>query len=99
MTIDGERTDFSINREIKTNLWDNSRKRGKGFSNYVVSLNKYLDQIYTGLHEAHSLLMAEDKVISPLAIKARFFGEDEGRQNIETIDCLPQWNHAHFFAP
>ena len=37
ITIDGERTDFSINREIKTNLWDNSRKRGKGFSNYVIS--------------------------------------------------------------
>ena len=29
ITIDGERTDFSINREIKTNLWDNSRKRGR----------------------------------------------------------------------
>jgi hypothetical protein len=44
----------------------------------VISLNKYLDQIYTGLHEAHRLMMAEEKVITPLSIKARFFGEDEG---------------------
>ncbi|MCA0957443.1 hypothetical protein LCL86_00195 [Muricauda ruestringensis] len=54
ITIDGERTDFSINREIKANLWDINRKRGKGFSNYVVSLNKYLGLIYTGLYEAHN---------------------------------------------
>lgn len=85
ITIDGERTDFSINREIKTNLWDNSRKRGKGFSNYVISFNKYLDQIYTGLHEAHRLLMAEGKAITPLAIKARFFGEDDGGKTLKQL--------------
>ena len=85
ITIDGERTDFSINREIKANLWDNNRKRGKGFSSYVISLNKYLDQIYTGLHEAHRLMMAEDKVITPLSIKARFFGEDEGGKTLKQL--------------
>ncbi|THV57057.1 site-specific integrase [Flagellimonas alvinocaridis] len=85
ITIDCERTDFSINREIKANLWDNNRKRGKGFSNYVVSLNKYLDQIYTGLHEAHRLMMAEEKVITPLGIKARFFGEDEGGKTLKQL--------------
>ena len=85
ITIDCERTDFSINREIKANLWDNNRKKGKGFSNYVVSLNKYLDQIYTGLHEAHRLMMAEEKVITPLGIKARFFGEDEGGKTLKQL--------------
>ncbi len=85
ITIDGERTDFSINREIKSNLWDNSRKRGKGFSSYVISLNKYLDHIYTGLHEAHRLLMVEEKVITPLAIKARFFGEDDGGKTLKQL--------------
>lgn len=85
ITIDGERTDFSINREIKANLWDNNRKRGKGFSSYVISLNKYLDQIYTGLHEAHRLMMAEEKVITPISIKARFFGEDEGGKTLKQL--------------
>ncbi|GGD93691.1 hypothetical protein [Maribacter cobaltidurans] len=45
-------------------------QKEKGLSNYVISLNKYLDQIYTGLLESHRLLMAEKKV----AIKARLFG-------------------------
>lgn len=62
ITIDGERTDFSINREIKANLWDNNRKRGKGFSNYVVSLNKYLGLIYTGLYEAHNLYLLPNAI-------------------------------------
>ena len=85
ITIDGNRTDFSINREIKANLWNNNRKRGKGFPNYIISLKKYLDQIYTGLHEAHRLMMAEEKVITPTAIKARFFGEDEGGKTLKQL--------------
>ncbi len=54
VTIDGKRAEFSLNRELSVSLWDEKRKRGKGHSKYVISLNKYLDQVFTGLHEAHS---------------------------------------------
>ena len=77
VTIDGKRAEFSLNRDLKATLWDKNRKRGKGFSKYVLSLNKYLDQVFTGLHEAHRQLLEEDKTITSAAVKARYLGEDE----------------------
>ncbi|WP_273567503.1 phage integrase SAM-like domain and Arm DNA-binding domain-containing protein [Maribacter halichondriae] len=77
ITVDGKRAEFSINRELKASLWDNRSKRGKGFSKYVISLNKYLDQIFTGLHEAHRQLLQDDVDITSAMIKARYLGQDE----------------------
>lgn len=77
VTIDGKRAEFSFNRELAVSLWDEKRKRGKGFSKYVISLNKYLDQVFPGLHEAHRQLLEEDKTITSALVKARYLGEDE----------------------
>lgn len=77
VTIDAKRAEFSLNRDLKANLWDKNSKRGKGFSKYVLSLNKYLDQVFTGLHEAHRQLLEEGKTITSSAVKARYLGEDE----------------------
>lgn len=77
VSVDGKRAEFSLNRELSVSLWDEKRKRGKGHSNYVISLNKYLDQVFTGLHEAHRQLLQEDVDISSAAVKARFLKEDD----------------------
>lgn len=77
VTSDGKRAEFSLNRDLKATLWDKNRKRGKGYSKYVLSLNKYLDQVFTGLHEAHRQLLEESKTITSAAVKARYLGEDE----------------------
>lgn len=77
VTSAGKRAEFSLNRDLKATLWDNNRKRGRGSSNYVLSLNKYLDQVFTGLHEAQRQLLEENKTITSAAVKARYLGEDE----------------------
>ncbi len=77
VTVDGKRAEFSLNRELSVSLWDEKRKRGKGHSKYVISLNKYLDQVFTGLHEAHRQLLQEDVDLTSKALKARFLKEDE----------------------
>ena len=77
VTVDGKRAEFSLNRELPVSLWDEKRKRGKGFSKYVISLNKYLDQVFTGLHEAHRQLLQEEVDITSAGIKARYLGEDD----------------------
>ncbi|SHI53587.1 hypothetical protein SAMN04487911_10316 [Arenibacter nanhaiticus] len=45
ITCNKTRSDFSLNRVLSGNLWDNHRLRGKGYSSYVLSLNKYLELI------------------------------------------------------
>ena len=77
VTVDGKRAEFSLNRELPVSLWDEKRKRGKGFSKYVISLNKYMDQVFTGLHEAHRQLLQEEVDITSAGIKARYLGEDD----------------------
>lgn len=86
VTVDGKRAEFSLNRELPVSLWDEKRKRGKGFSKYVISLNKYLDQVFTGLHEAHRQLLQEEVDITSAGIKARYLGEDErGKSLLDLI--------------
>ena len=90
VTVDAKRAEFSLNRELKASLWDEKRKRGKGFSKYVISLNKYLDQVFTGLHEAHRQLLQEDVDITSAAIKARYLKEDEKRKSL--LDLIAYHN-------
>lgn len=86
VTVDGKRAEFSLNRELPVSLWDEKRKRGKGFSKYVISLNKYMDQVFTGLHEAHRQLLQEEVDITSAGIKARYLGEDDrGKSLLDLI--------------
>ena len=86
VTVDGKRAEFNLNRELPVSLWDEKRKRGKGFSKYVISLNKYMDQVFTGLHEAHRQLLQEEVEITSARIKARFLGEDDrGKSLLDLI--------------
>ncbi|WP_299528829.1 site-specific integrase [Ulvibacterium sp.] len=86
VTVDAKRAEFSLNRELAVSLWDEKRKRGKGFSKYVISLNKYLDQVFTGLHEAHRQLLQEEVDITSAAIKAMFLKEDDrGKSLLDLI--------------
>lgn len=80
ITVDGERMEFSLQKKLEEHLWNGDNKRGKGHSPYVRSLNSYLDQVYTGLHEAHRTLVLDREKITPLAIKQRYMGIwDNGR--------------------
>lgn len=92
VTVDGKRAEFSLNRELQVSLWDEKRKRGKGFSKYVISLNKYLDQVFTGLHEAHRQLLQEEVDITSAGIKARYLGEDEKGKTL--LDLITYHNTA-----
>lgn len=92
VTVDGKRAEFSLNRELPVSLWDEKRKRGKGFSKYVISLNKYLDQVFTGLHEAHRQLLQEEVDITSAGIKSRYLGEDDRGKSL--LDLITYHNTA-----
>lgn len=100
VTVDGKRAEFNLNRELSVSLWDEKRKRGKGFSKYVISLNKYLDQVFTRLHEAHRQLLQEEVDITSAGIKARYLGEDKKCKTLLdlitylTLLCIPCWEEG-----
>src|SRR5690606_30479007 len=86
VTVDGKRSEFSLNRELAVNLWDENRKRGRGSSRYVISINKYLDQVFTGLHEVHRELSQKKVGITSAKIKNIFlWGDDRGKSLLELV--------------
>jgi len=45
ITVNGHRSEFSINRKIKPEKWNSIKDRVKGSSQKVVDLNRYIDNL------------------------------------------------------
>jgi hypothetical protein len=45
ITVDGNRTEFSIKRSIQESNWDPKRTKAKGKSKTSIELNSYIDSI------------------------------------------------------
>lgn len=87
VTCFGKRSVFSLNRRITKHLWDARHKRGKGSSQYVIALNKYLNNVHAKLFDCHNQLLFEEKDITATAITHRYFGRDEkSRTLIQLVD-------------
>ncbi len=86
ITSNGTVKEMSLNRDIPRVLWDNNKKRGRGYSQNIQSLNKYLDQVYTKIHECHRQLLYENVLVTASSIRAKYLGEDEnGKTLLELI--------------
>ncbi|MHA7864925.1 Arm DNA-binding domain-containing protein [Flagellimonas marinaquae] len=45
ITVDGQRAEISLKRNIPSKEWDSSRNRGRGGSQRIRALNAYLDSV------------------------------------------------------
>ncbi|UII80088.1 site-specific integrase [Flagellimonas sp. CMM7] len=79
ITVNKERAELSIKRDIAMSNWDIFRCRAKETSENLILLNAYLDDVYAEVLNAHKQLHSERKLITAKAIKLRYLGEDEQR--------------------
>ena len=82
ITVNKERAEFSIKRDISVCNWDFLRCRAKETSENLILFNSYLDDVYAEVFNAHKQLHSERKLITARAIKLRYFGEDEERMTL-----------------
>ncbi len=82
ITVNKERSEFSIKRDISVCNWDIFRCRAKETDQNLILLNTYLDDVYAEVLNAHKGLHSERKLITAKAIKLRYFGEDELRMTL-----------------
>ena len=82
ITVNKERAEFSIKRDIAVCNWDIFRCRAKETSENLILLNSYLDDVYAEVFNAHKQLHSERKLITAKGIKLRYFGEDEERMSL-----------------
>lgn len=65
ITVNKERIEISLKRDIKVTNWDTPSKRSNSRTPQSKALNKYLDQVYSDLLECHTQLHTENKIITP----------------------------------
>ncbi len=82
ITVNKERAELSIKRDIAISNWDIFRCRAKESSENLILLNTYLDDVYAEVLNAHKQLHSERKLITAKAIKLRYLGEDEQKMTL-----------------
>ena len=82
VTVNGKRNEISLKRKIILTDWDNSKSRVKGKKASSKLLNSYIEQAQHKLFQCYQELQAQNKLISPQSIKAKFLGDDETHHSL-----------------
>ncbi|NQY28195.1 MAG: site-specific integrase [Flavobacteriaceae bacterium] len=85
ITVNGVRAVISLKRKIVISDWDPIKNRARGTKQEARLLNRYLDQVYSGLFESYQDLRMENKLITARAVKSRYLGEDQQHQSLLTL--------------
>ncbi|TRZ42478.1 Arm DNA-binding domain-containing protein [Robertkochia solimangrovi] len=77
ITVNGQSIEISLKRSLPTNRWNQSASKLYGSSIESQQLNKKIDETKTLLYNAYDSLLKEGQIISALAVKSRFLGNDQ----------------------
>jgi len=95
ITVDGKKLNISLKRRIDTRLWNGNKQRIKGNSQTARDLNQYLNEVHSELFQCYHELRADDKRVTPQAIKSKFLGDDNVR--IYTLRDIIAYHNAKMF--
>ena len=76
LTVNGERSEFTINREIELKDWNDQSRRMNGKTPKAKEFNSYLDAVEFRIYEIYKELVANGEQITGEIIKAKFHGVD-----------------------
>lgn len=91
ITINGKRTNISLNRSIDLALWDSSRQKAKGNSENSRQTNNYLNLVHSRIFECYNDLLCKGKLPTAELVKAKYLGQsDEGKTLLDILDYHAQ---------
>ena len=82
ITINGRRAEFSIKRSLIPNEWDPARGRSSKKTKKAISLNEYIDEVWSRIHEVRKQLEHEGKEVLAHEVQDRYLGKDTKRKKI-----------------
>ena len=82
ITVNGERTEFSLNKFYPIKDWDGKMSRAKGRTAHARTLNDELDNTYADITASYKELCKEGKFITAQVIKARYLGTDNNQATL-----------------
>ncbi|MEM9546597.1 MAG: site-specific integrase [Bacteroidota bacterium] len=99
LKVGNDRVDFSLNRPVRTEIWDNVNRRAKGSSAEAKKLNLFLDEVRMNIFGAYDQLRREKKIITAESVKARYFNEDSSELTLISAFEYHNEEVAHTLAP
>ncbi|MDO8999874.1 MAG: site-specific integrase [Bacteroidota bacterium] len=85
LTVNKQRKEISLKYNIPVDKWNATKQTVSGSSPEITSLNKYISEIRTELHNAYRQLQIEKKLVTADAIKAIFLGEEEDAKSVMQV--------------
>ena len=76
ITIDGEKTKFSLKTEVPGDLWDAKAGQAKGQTKEVFQVNRYLDSIRGQMITHYHRLCEANEVVTTTMVREAFLGTD-----------------------
>ncbi len=70
ITVNGDRTEFSLNKSHPINEWDGKMSRAIGRTAIARALNNELDTTYSDITDAYKELLKEGRLVSALSMKS-----------------------------
>lgn len=85
ITVDGIRKDISLKYRVPVERWNKSKEIVTGNDAETKSLNSYIAEVRTELHNAYRIMQIDKKLITAEAIKSKFLGIDENQKSLLNI--------------
>jgi site-specific recombinase XerD len=82
ITVDGVRSELSINRVIEISRWDSSAGKVKGNKEDARSINEHIDTVRTKLNDEENTLIKNNKLVTSIAIKNAYLGITEKKSTL-----------------
>jgi integrase/recombinase XerD len=86
ITVDGQRTDIALKRDIDMeNNWNSAKGMAKGKSEEIRALNTYLEQVRSRLTECYQEIQIKKKLVTAEAVKNKFCGFEEKEHSLISL--------------
>ena len=77
ITVNGKRSEFSIQRKVSIDKWHQSANRVRGFSKEAQEINQYIDLISNKINKIHQQFIDQNGSFSAIQIRDTYLGKNE----------------------
>ncbi|WP_068473277.1 site-specific integrase [Saccharicrinis aurantiacus] len=82
ITINKERTEFSLKKHIPPKLWDDKKERAKGKTQFAIEINEFIDQYNKKILSYIDFMRLDNQTVTARIIQEKLVGKKETRRTI-----------------
>ncbi|GGK48498.1 MULTISPECIES: site-specific integrase [Flavobacteriaceae] len=85
ITVNGKRSELSIDRKVPIDKWNQDANRVRGFSKEAQEINQYIDLIINKINKIHQRFVESEKRFTSIQIRDAFLGKNKNEKMLLTI--------------